>query len=229
MPSYIRTLTIFYKNEIASHQIPQLRGAIIRSTKNEDNTLFHNHIDNNFRQKYPLIQYKRLFKKAAIVCINQGCDEITKLISQEDLFVSLGSEQVELSIEKIVPQRMLIQTWNSIYSYRLQRWLPLNTENYEKYKSIEGIAERITFLEKILTANLLSFAKGVDIHIEKEISCTITEITEPYLITYKRTKLMAFDLHFNTNIFLPYYIGLGKSVSLGYGMVCPKQEHNKQK
>ncbi len=89
---------------------------------------------------------------------------------------------------------------------------------------LEGVAEKIVFLEKILTANILSFAKGIDITINKNIECKIINIQEPYLITYKNTKLMAFNLEFKTNVYLPNFIGLGKSSSVGNGIVTAKQE-----
>lgn len=220
MSKYTRILTIYFKNEIAPHHIPYFRGAVIASIgATKENVIFHNHIDEGFRCSYPLIQYKRIHKKAAIVCINEGCDEIGKLLSIENLYLNIGNTDHTFEIEKIVPQRVLIQTWNNSYSYRLRRWLPLNQENYEKYLKLEGIAEKIQLLESVLTANILSFAKGLDITIEKEITSKITSIQEPYHITFKEIKLMAFDIEFKTNVFLPQFIGLGKSASLGHGIV----------
>ena len=85
MPSYIRTLTVFFNNSIEPHQVTQLRGGIIsligESTNGEVNTLFHNHIEDKFRLAYPLIQYKRISGKAAIVCLQEGCDQISTLLS----------------------------------------------------------------------------------------------------------------------------------------------------
>ena len=90
---------------------------------------------------------------------------------------------------------------------------------------MEGIAEKITLLEKILTANILSFAKGIGVHIENNIECKITSISEPYFPTYKQTKLTAFDVEFKTNVFLPNYIGLGKSSSVGFGILTSKKDN----
>ena len=229
MPSYIRTLTVFFNNSIEPHQVPQLRGGIIaligESTNGEVNTLFHNHIEDKFRLAYPLIQYKRISGKAAIVCLQEGCDQISTLLSTNNTEITIEDTPVNLEISKIIPQRFIFQTWNTQYAYRIRRWLALNPENYNTYLQMEGIAEKITLLEKILTANILSFAKGMGVHIENNIECKITSISEPYFPTFKQTKLTAFDVEFKTNVFLPNYIGLGKSSSLGFGIVTSKKDN----
>ena len=48
---------------------------------------------------------------------------------------------------------------------------------------------------------------------------------EPFARSFKRQKLMAFNVEFSTNAFLPSFIGLGKGVSHGFGIVF----QNKQK
>jgi CRISPR/Cas system endoribonuclease Cas6 (RAMP superfamily) len=107
----------------------------------------------------------------------------------------------------------------------LRNWIALNSENYLKYKSIDGIVERITFLEKILIANLLSFAKGMNIEIKEQIECKIIKMDEPHMIKVKDIKMMTFDLDFKTNLSLPDYMGIGKHASIGFGTVV--RMHNK--
>ena len=48
-------------------------------------------------------------------------------------------------------------------------------------------------------------------------------------IKYKNTHLLAFNLDFSTNVFLPNYIGLGKGASHGYGMVRMKKDYENGK
>lgn len=79
----IRILQIVFDTEIKGQQISALRGAIVGKIGSES-ILFHNHTYEGFRYSYPFIQYKRLNKKAAIVCVEQGVDEIYKLFNQPD-------------------------------------------------------------------------------------------------------------------------------------------------
>jgi hypothetical protein len=74
-------------------------------------------------------------------------------------------------------------------------------------------------LENILKANIISFAKGVKWDIDKTISLRVDELIRTKIVPYKQQKLIAFDLKFRSNVFLPDHIGLGKGVSLGFGTV----------
>lgn len=104
-------------------------------------------------------------------------------------------------------------------NYTLRNWLPLNSKNHKEYSAIETEAERIRYLEKILTANILSMAKGLDITLEQKIECQITYCSDMRLIKHKGVKMTAFSVCFSSNIILPQYIGLGKGSSHGYGVL----------
>lgn len=231
MQNDIKILIIRFKNEISLLEIPFFRGAILNALHGEANILFHNHVgESSFRYSYPLIQYKRIQGKAAIVCLKEGTEAIGQFFSEGTFTLNIGNRLVKMELESVLPRKCLIQTWNSMFKYRIRRWLPLNSENYQKYKVMESISEKISFLEGILVANLLSFSKGMGIYMEKEIQCKLTSLHEPFLIKNKGVKLMAFDIEFITNMSLPDYIGIGKNASIGYGIITHvRNEKNNDK
>jgi len=94
---------------------------------------------------------------------------------------------------------------------------------------MDECAAKISFLERILVANLLSFAKGIGVHIDSEIQCKLLSLSEPYSVINKQVKLMAFDAEFKTNVSLPDYVGIGKNASIGYGVVTHIYDEKKQK
>lgn len=206
-----------------SEEITQFRGAIIHAVQGENALLFHNHQDDSFRYAYPLIQYKRIQRKAAIVCVKEGTEEIGKFFANANFDIKLGQKSVRLEIESIRPQQPIIQVWDSDFSYYLRHWLPLNQENYQKYVQTESLSDKIHLLEKILIGNMLSFCKGMDIVIEKEIKCCITQLDEPEVTRFKGVPIMSFGGTFKTNLSLPDYIGLGKGASIGHGVVVRKE------
>lgn len=223
----IQTFLIKFKNEIYFSDIPLFRGAVISSLPDAD-ILYHNHTDDNeFRYKYPYIQYKRINGKAAIFCVSDGVDVIGDFFANKPHTLQLGDKVITTEIEKITPKRTLIQTWNTEFEYSLRKWIPFNSDNYKEYKILEGIGEKSQFLERILIGNLLSFAKGVGINIDNQIKCKLLHIEEPIkLIKAKGVKFMTFDVRFKTNIYLPDYIGLGKHVSIGFGTVTQIVKRN---
>ena len=217
---YIRTLTVITDAEIRQKEVPLFRGAVIHSLGEHPNVYFHNHLDDDkFRYSYPLIQYKRLEGKAAIVCVEDGVDIIGQFLTEADGRLTIGERQIICNTGKIQPARILVQTWEEMFSYHISRWLPLNSKNYHLYKEIEGVVEKASFLENILKANLLSMLKGLDIHLEKELILKITEISDSYLIYNKGVKMMAFNADFKCNLSIPNNIGIGKNASIGCGIV----------
>lgn len=217
---YIRTLTVLTDADIRQNEIPLFRGAVIHSLGEHPNVYFHNHLDDDkFRYSYPLIQYKRLGGKAAIVCVEDGVDIIGQFLTEVNGTLNIGERQISCHTDKIQPAKILVQTWEEMFSYHISRWLPLNSKNYQLYKDIEGVVEKISFLENILKANLLSMLKGLNIHLDKELLLTITEIGDPYLLRHKGVKMMAFNADFKCNLSIPNNIGIGKNASIGYGTV----------
>lgn len=217
---YIRTLTVITDAEIRQNEIPLFRGAVIHSLGEHPNVYFHNHLDDDkFRYSYPLIQYKRLGGKAAIVCVEDGVDIIGQFLTEADGRLTIGERQIICNTGKIQPARILVQTWEEMFNYHISRWLPLNSKNYQLYQTLEGVVEKISFLENILKANLLSMLKGLDIHLEKELILKITDIGDSYLIYNKGVRMMAFNADFKCNLSIPNNIGIGKNASIGCGTV----------
>lgn len=221
----IRTILIKFTTDIRQSEIPAFRGAINAVLEEKHSILFHNHTDDGLRYSYPLIQYKRIGGKAAIVCVGEGTEAIGEFFNKSDVNIQIGDRTEQMEFDRIEAKQTLVQVWNEEFHYNIRKWLPLSSDNYRNYRSLEGISEQIQFLQNILVGNILSFCKGLGITIDQEIKCTITQIIETHTYTYKGIKMMGFDIEFKTNVSLPDYIGLGKGVSLGFGTVV--RRHNK--
>lgn len=214
----LRTLLVVFETPILKSMISSFRGAII-SRVGLDNKIFHNHDNDKLIYNYPFIQYKVAHKKAALFCIGPGVDEIHEFFGLRNWDIQLQDKKVELKIDKLELNNVTLNVWDKNFHYTIYDWLALNAENYKKYQSISGLADKIQFLEKLLTGNILSFGKGVGWHIEKPVKVKIEKIKGEKMIRYKGVPLMAFDVAFAANVFLPNYLGLGKSASHGFGVV----------
>lgn len=193
---------------------------------NNADILFHNHDGDNFRYSYPLIQYKRINGKAAIVCIGEGTDTIGTFFSNFSSDITIGEREISLEIESVKAEQTIVQIWEESFTYHLRKWIPLNQGNYATYRSLESLAEQYSMLEKILTGNILSLAKGLGIHFDKEIKVAISELETIRSASVKGIKMSTFDILFKSNVSFPDFIGLGQKVSIGFGTVVRKFEKN---
>lgn len=216
----VQFLNLVFKNKLFPWECEYFRGAINKVLDNEK-ILFHNHIDNKsdkFRYSYPLIQYKRINGQAAIMCFGEGTKEIGALFMKGEWKLKIKDREELYEIDRIIPGNMILQVWNNQFRYVVRRWMALNQENYRKYSNMDGIIEKTAFLENILRGNILSLCKGLGIYLDKELKCTLIDISKPTTYRYKGIPLQTFDALFTTNIAIPNYAGIGKGVSIGYGI-----------
>lgn len=224
----IRTLLVQFDNELSHYEVSAFRGAVIEKVGRE-NILFNHHLDDTkYLFKYPLIQYKSIRKRPAVLCLGEGVEEIHKLFNQSTWGINLKGNKVDLKIDKLDLGNFTLNVWDKSEQYRLFNWIALNGENFKRFTALENEMEKLEMLEKILVGNILSFAKGIGWDVEKEIKVRINKTERTKSINYKNTRLLAFDIEFSTNAFLPNNIGLGKGVSHGYGIVrkVNKKEKN---
>lgn len=224
MQNTVKTLVIKFANELYPNEIECFRGAVLQAME-DANVLFHNHLeDDKLRYAYPLIQYKRIHRKAALVCVGEGTEAIGEFFASCHFDVRIGERPVTLEVEGVQARQTLVQVWDDMFTYRIRKWLPLNGENYEKYMQTDSLAEKYALLENLLVGNILSMAKGLGIRFENQVVCKITAIEDPRVVMYKSVKLMSFDAEFKANVSIPDYVGLGKGVSLGMGTVVRRYD-----
>lgn len=215
----MKMLIVHFKNRLGKQETPYFRGATIAALQENNDVLFHNHTGEKLRYAYPLVQYKTMEGKACIVCVNEGAEAIGKLFASCNLNFMIGRRQETMEVESIQANHYSVEVTDTLFSYRIKDWLPLNQESYAKYKSASGLSEQVALLDRILIGNILSFAKGIGVFFEKEVVCRITHLSAPYTTKHKDTKLLGFNAEFECNVSLPEAIGLGKGSSLGRGIV----------
>lgn len=215
----IRYLKIRFNNLLKSYEAPAFRAAVIEATERKA-ALFHNHLPaKGFIYRYPLIQYKITERKASIVCLNEGTDDIHYLLQNRSLALRIGDRLENFEIEDVQLYYHQVQTWQAGFHYSLRHWMGLNQRNYREYDALQTEVERLQFLENLLRANLLSFATGIGWYAEQPIEVRITKFKGERWLPYKGAKVLCFSLNFVSNVSLPDYVGLGKGVSVGFGSV----------
>lgn len=202
-------------NKVESRDIPKIRGYL--ANKFPQYLELHNHLGNDkFKYGYPVIQYKSIGGVPNIIAINDASKILidiffdVKEIDMKDKVMSILEKGYVLKTKELGVEDGLVE-----YEF-LTPWMALNQENYEKYANV-GEEERVGILKKVLVGNVLSMAKGLDCWVDKPIEAMIK--LRPVEVKYKDRKMVGFKGRFMTNFAIPDYLGLGKSVSRGFGTV----------
>lgn len=214
----IKYFFVIFDFRLERRKIPAFRGAVV-SKVGQENILFHNHLEEKFLYGYPLIQYKTIRGRPAIVCVNRGTEEIVKFFEKMNWDLTIHGERIKTDLRHVSFDYFRCGLSDARVRYKIFNWFALNEANYSKFAGLKRETERIDFLQRILIGNMLSFAKGIEWHVGGEIRVEIPSLPKQRLLSFKRYKMAGFDLEFSSNMILPNFIGLGKSVSRGFGMI----------
>jgi hypothetical protein len=213
-------LRLFYMNMRSDQELPHrpdhLRG-YLASAFNE-HTLLHQHIDHErLRYRYPLVQYHILDDAAVVIGINEGAD-VLQQIYRETTRIRLGEKNYQIFEKSINIEEQDFGLSEKFHLYRfVTPWIALNQQNYPRYLESDQ-KERKELLRQTLTSNLLSASKGLDYHVPDRIKLDIRNIATCQC-HLKGTPMIGFTGEFLVNFDIPDLLGLGKSVSRGFGAV----------
>lgn len=218
----VRSLFISFAESLSAAELPAFRGAIGKAVGPEA-VLFHQHEpDGRLRYQYPLIQYRLYDGRPALFWLHDGVEAAQLFLQRPDWELNLGGQPVAFTLAdmrvrqhylRILPEHELA------LCYRVRQWLPFNQENYEHWQQESSLAARYGLLEKLLVGHMLAFAAGVDWFVPTPIKVALTHVRPVRGGWVKGQSRVAFDVEFRTNVVLPEAIGLGRNVSLGYGVV----------
>lgn len=222
----LRMLEVSFQTFLQPWELSKFRGAMAHKVGLE-NDWFHNHNnedeqkEESYHYRYPLIQYKLHRKRPLLLCIDRGVDEAHHFFTQSDWSLKIGAKQHDMHIHHLHLQEYNLHYWEQPKLYRLHNWLALNSENYRAMKACRGLRERLELLERILRNHILKFYGAMGVHLEEKLEVYITDPLDLKRVSYKGIKKEAYTLDFETNVFLPNFIGLGQGSSVGFGVVKP--------
>lgn len=217
--NYVKSLILKFDIPLKQSEITKFRGAVIAMDDNRDDILFHSHDGEELRYAYPLIQYKTIDGRAAIIAVAEGTTTLEIMTNTFVRTIMIGEKELTATLAETMACSTNVDYTPQKIRYSISNWMPLNRENYETYSRTDDLAERLMLLKRMLTGNILSFAKGIGLHLESELQTNITNVKEARPVVFKRQKMLTFNAEFTLNLRLPQFIGLGKGVSVGFGMI----------
>lgn len=186
----------------------------------EHSPVLHNHYeDGRFRYRYPEIQYKVIKNIPTLIGINEGADLLPKLFLKIKN-IDINGQQFPVNAKNIECKAVETGFSDSLHGYEFTTlWMALNQQNYPKYQNLKSDKEKEEMLNSILVGHILSFFRNTGIELQPNERLMAKVDLQEKSTKFKETKMIAFSGKFIVNALLPDEIGLGKSVSRGFGTI----------
>jgi hypothetical protein len=180
-------------------------------------TQLHKDSTAGFIHRYPIVQCKQVKGMLMVIGVGQGADFLQEISGSVEEF-RFGETTCRISGRDQEVRKKEFGISDEIHTYEfLTPWLALNQQNAKKFYDLKGKPERDAFMQKILTGHLSTLAKSINYDLPAPLTCTSR-------VRFKRERIhqenvMVFFGTFGTNLTIPDYLGIGLSVSSGFGTI----------
>jgi hypothetical protein len=212
----LRMYTVFLEPEHPLRfSVDELR--MVLDKKLAEFSALHRNDRAGFIHRYPVLQCKQFKGNLIVTGISQGADCLCQLTFNEEI---LGAGESSCRITARDPalrsEPFGIADISITYEF-LTPWLALNQQHAKKFYDLKGKPQRDAFMQKLLTDQVQMLAKSLDYPITAPASCEAK-------VRFRRDRIgnenvMVFLGKFRTNLRIPDYLGIGRSVSKGYGTI----------
>lgn len=120
-------------------------------------------------------------------------------------------------------RRFRSQKGGSMYTYRLYQYIPFRSSAYQQYCNAGSAAEQLTVLQEHLSYHIRELAERLAWPEQQQLRCGHIKHYREKKARLGGVQHLAFDLVFSTNLFIPEYVGLGRGVIKGHGVIRPER------
>jgi hypothetical protein len=207
-----------FERPLVPGEATHLRG-FFGSAFAEEQLLHHHRMDGSFVYAYPRVQFKVLDRTAYLIGLAEGGKLVTRLWGEVDQ-AKIGEETMPVLESGLVRRRETLSEAEQNIAYRFRTpWIGLNQNNHRQYQALTDPADKRALVERILVGNCLSLAKAFGHNVGIRLVANANGL-RPWMTRLKGVEMLAFLGTFRINFHLPNHIGIGKSVSRGFGTVA---------
>ncbi len=167
--------------------------------------------------RYPALLCKQVKSEYRVIGICQGAGflwQITNGTSE----LEAGDHPCTITSRDPAIRNEVFGIGAGMHEYEfLTPWLALNQQYAKKFYDLSGKPARDAFMQDLLTRHLTTLAKSLDYPLPEPVTCTAQVRFRRERID--RENVIVFLGKFSTNLHIPDYLGIGQSVSQGYGTI----------
>lgn len=213
---------ILYFNNIKLNpsQIHKLRGYVGNVFAEHD--LIHNHDLETGKSiyRYPLIQFKIIDNTPCIVALTEKAIQIFTEIFMALNEIIIDGKKILINEKDLKIETVDLGFSQETFMYEfITPWIGLNQKNFATYINLKNQKEKTDLLKRIVIGNILSMSKYLNLQLAQHQQINVDLQFQQTKVTLKGRQMIGFKGMFKTNFVIPDYMGLGKSVSRGFGTV----------
>lgn len=195
-------------------RVDHLRAAIASVRPELD--LLHQHGQEGLIYRYPRVIYRVIDREPTIVTVEEGT-EVLSALTLVGAEVRLGAATRRVMEATLDASRHPLGPSPTSRRYRfVSPWLALNQENHTRF-GLMSTDDRRRLLDAQIANNCLSLAKSFGLRINTRLAGHAH--VRPVAVRLKDVGMVGFLGDFDVNFEIPDGLGLGKSVSRGFGAV----------
>jgi len=185
--------------------------------KSAEYTRLHKDSTPGFIHRYPVVQCKQIKSMLMVIGIRQGAEFLQEISGTAEEFRSRENTCIISGRDREIRNEEFGISDKIRTCEFLTPWLALNQQNAKKFYDLKGKPERDAFMQKILTGHLITLARSIDYDLPAPLICECR-------VRFKRQRIhqenvMVFLGTFRTNLRIPDYLGVGQSISSGFGTI----------
>jgi hypothetical protein len=212
----IRTfsLTLEPKNPVM-FSLNDLRAFLLRDLA--EFLLLHQENAAGFIHRYPVVQCRQIKNTLMVMGINEGAEFLKHW---SDHYDEIGIAENTCTIREKSPalqeEEFGVSSIKQSYEF-ITPWLPFSQENNRKFYLLKGKEERDAFIRTMLVGNILTLSKSLGYTVPGPVTADINMHFQKERID--GASVITLSGKFSLPFFIPDYLGLGRSVSAGYGVI----------
>jgi hypothetical protein len=207
-----------FERSLAPGEATHLRGYFGAAFADEER-LHHHRPDGSLVYDYPRVQFKVIDRTARLIGLADGGALVERLWREVES-ARLGRDELPVLEATLLRRREPLGECAGPVEYRfVNPWLGLNQDNHARYERARSNAERLELLERVLVGNCLALAKAFGHWVEGRLTADARRL-RPRPVRFKGRPMVGFEGPFRVTFLLPAGVGIGKSVSRGFGTVA---------
>jgi len=236
----MKTIEITTSVPLRAFHVHKWRGAVIEKVLQQKSNfeqfgistdLFHNHNEKEWNNpeiskeriklsRYPMVQYRSVEGKAAIVGVGKGVEALQLFKEFEIPSVSLGKRTHTYSMIESRERHWETSLSNTLMTYKVRQWIPFPPKKVNQWNAEKRLLKRAELLDRALFGNFFHVMDDLDLNIQRsDLELFVCDLEKEQYVDCFRVKKMALDATFMTNFPLPENIGLGQGSALGFGRI----------